>query len=72
MDKDSPCIPLGHIQTYFDLRKSLNLDADWLQQKIQFRVDNPHEIIEHIIGIEELCARYGYRADYLMRVGVTT
>ena len=27
---------------------------------------------EHIIGIEELCARYGYRADYLMRVGVTT
>ncbi|KGD64884.1 AraC family transcriptional regulator [Alcanivorax nanhaiticus] len=65
MDKDSPCIPLGHIQTYFDLRKSLNLDADWLQQKIQFHVDNPHEIIEHIIGIDQASFYRNAGIDYL-------
>ena len=27
---------------------------------------------EHYIGLDELCARYGYRSDYLLSVGVTT
>ena len=26
---------------------------------------------EHKIGIEELCARYGYRSEYLIKIGVT-
>ena len=25
-----------------------------------------------MVGLDELCARYGYRSDYLLRVGVTT
>ena len=27
---------------------------------------------EHLIGLDELCARFGYRQDYLLGVGVTT
>ena len=30
MDIDTPCIPLAHIQTYFDLRQTLVPDAEWL------------------------------------------
>ena len=26
---------------------------------------------EHKIGLEELCARFGYRSEYLINVGVT-
>jgi len=53
MDMDTPCIPLGHIQTYFDLRKSLKLEADWLQKRSRLTEDDPHEIIEVIIGIDQ-------------------
>ncbi|MFZ5756162.1 MAG: AraC family transcriptional regulator [Pseudomonadota bacterium] len=62
MDIDTPCIPLGHIQTYFDLRKSLVPDADWLQRKSQLNVRNPHEILETIIGIEP--------AEFYRRAGI--
>ncbi|MFZ5723413.1 MAG: AraC family transcriptional regulator [Pseudomonadota bacterium] len=70
MDLDTECIPLGHIQTYFDLRKSVVPDVDWLQRKSQLEmreVRDPHEIIQTIIGIEpaEFYRRAGidYRGD---------
>lgn len=53
MDLDTRCIPLGHIQTYFDLRKALIPDADWLEKRSQHVVHNPHEILEVIIGIDQ-------------------
>ncbi|MDP2227849.1 MAG: AraC family transcriptional regulator [Moraxellaceae bacterium] len=53
MDIDTECIPLGHIQTYFDLRKSMVPEADWLQKRTQIATRNPHEILEAIIGIDQ-------------------
>ena len=52
MDLDTECIPLGHIQTYFDLQKALVPDADWLQRRSQLAVRNPGELLETIIGID--------------------
>jgi AraC-like DNA-binding protein len=53
MDLDTACIPLGHIQTYFDLRKALIPDAGWLEKRSQHVMHNPHEILEAIIGIDQ-------------------
>lgn len=53
MDIDTECIPLGHIQTYFDLRKTMQLDIDWLVRRSQISVNNPHEILEAIIGLDQ-------------------
>lgn len=53
MDITTECIPLGHIQTYFDLRKSLVLEADWLQKKSLMNLNNPGEILENIIGLNQ-------------------
>src|SRR5690554_110393 len=53
MDLDTACIPLGHIQTYFDLRKSLVLEVDWLAKRSCIDARNPHEILEGIIGIDQ-------------------
>ena len=53
MDLDTPCIPLGHIQTYFDLRKSLVMDIEWLMKRTQLSANNPHEILEDIIGLDQ-------------------
>lgn len=53
MDLDTACIPLGHIQTYFDLRKSLVMEVDWLTKRSRINVRNPHEILEGIIGIDQ-------------------
>lgn len=53
MDLDTACIPLGHIQTYFDLRKSLVLEVDWLAKRSRIDARNPHEILEGIIGIDQ-------------------
>jgi len=53
MDLDTACIPLGHIQTYFDLRKSLVMEIDWLTKRSRISVRNPHEILEGIIGIDQ-------------------
>lgn len=53
MDIDTQCIPLGHIQTYFDLRKTIQLDIDWLTRRSQISLDNPHEILEAIIGLDQ-------------------
>ena len=51
MDIDTECIPLGHMQTYFDLRKGLVLKMDWLERRSQIRLNNPDEILDTIIGI---------------------
>lgn len=53
MDIDTKCIPLGHIQTYFDLRRALIPDANWLEKRSQHVMHNPHEILEAIIGIDQ-------------------
>lgn len=56
MDIDTECIPLGHIQTYFDLRKSLVPEVDWLQKRTQINpqdVRKPHELIECILGLDQ-------------------
>ncbi len=56
MDIDTECIPLGHIQTYFDLRKSLVPEVDWLQKRTQIRMQdmrNPHELIECLLGLDQ-------------------
>lgn len=67
MDVDTQCIPLGHIQTYFDLRKSLVPEVDWLLRKSRIQVRNPHELLEVIVGInhEDFYRRAGidYRPD---------
>lgn len=53
MDIDTRCIPLGHIQTYFDLRKALIPDAQWLHKRSRQVVHNPHEILEAVIGLDQ-------------------
>ena len=53
MDLDTACIPLGHIQTYFDMRKGIVLQADWLQRRSQLALANPHELLESIIGLDQ-------------------
>lgn len=67
MDINTKCIPLGHIQTYFDLRKSVVPDVGWLEKRSQLMVRNPHEILEAIIGLDpdEFYRRAGieYHAD---------
>lgn len=63
MDIDTACIPLAHIQTYFDLQRSLILDADWLQRRSQLSVRDPGELIETIIGIDQ--------ASFYRNAGIT-
>ena len=53
MDLDTECIPLAHIQMYFDLRKSLVPDVDWLLRRSRLPVNNPHELLEFIVGIDQ-------------------
>src|SRR5690606_40837782 len=64
MDLDTECIPLGHMQTYFDLRKGIILEADWLNQRSQLSLHNPHEIIEVIIGIDQQAFYRNAKIDY--------
>ncbi|PTQ90975.1 AraC family transcriptional regulator [Agitococcus lubricus] len=51
MDTTTLCIPLAHIQTYFDLRKSIIAQVDWLEKRSQLKFHNPHELLELIIGL---------------------
>ena len=56
MDIDTPCIPLAHIQTYFDLRQTLVPDPEWLGRRTQLAplmVRDPHELLELIVGIDQ-------------------
>lgn len=51
IDLDTKCIPLAHIQTYFDLRKGFVHDINWLEKRTKIQVNNPNEILEVILGI---------------------
>lgn len=61
MDLDTKCIPLGHIQTYFNLKKSIEVDAEWLMKRTAITADNPEELMQIIIGLDssEMYARAG-------------
>ncbi len=66
MDIDTPCIPLAHIQTYFDLRKTLVPDVDWLDKRAQITAlqRDPHELLELIVGIDQHDFYRNARIDY--------
>ena len=53
MDLDTECIPLGHIQTYFNIKKSIHNDADWLMRRSGISVSNPDEVMSTILGIDQ-------------------
>jgi|GEM_PF-359514 len=56
MDLDTECIPLGHIQTYFDLRKGIVLERDWLERRSRLTeqdVHNHSELVQVIIGLDQ-------------------
>ena len=66
MDLDTACIPLGHIQTYFDLRKGIVLEKDWLIRRSQLTeqdVENHGELLELITGIDQ--------ASFYRNAGIT-
>jgi AraC-like DNA-binding protein len=67
MDTSSECIPLGHIQTYFDLRRTLKLDATWLMDRAKLSVQKPDETLEAILGIDE--QRFFKNASIELRPG---
>jgi AraC-like DNA-binding protein len=52
MDLDTECLPLGHIQTYFNIKKSIEHDADWLMKRAGLTVANPDEIMSLITGLD--------------------
>ena len=52
MDLDTKCIPLGHIQTYFNLKKSIEVDADWLTKRTGITPDNPDDLMSAITGLD--------------------
>jgi AraC-like DNA-binding protein len=51
IDLDTKCIPLTHMQTYFDLRKGIVQDINWLEKRTKIQVNNPNEIFEMILSI---------------------
>ena len=56
MDIDTECIPLGHIQTYFDLRRGIVIERDWMVRHSRLTeadVRNLHELLELITGIDQ-------------------
>jgi hypothetical protein len=58
IDLDTKCIPLAHIQIYFDLRKEIVHDITWLEKRTKIQIDNPNEIFNMILGIDP---NYFYR-----------
>ncbi|MFI4919401.1 MAG: hypothetical protein ACHP65_07585 [Legionellales bacterium] len=51
IDLDTKCIPLAHMQSYFDLRKGIVHDIDWFAKRTKIQISNPNEILEVILGI---------------------
>lgn len=51
IDLDTKCIPLAHMQTYFDLRKGIVTEIDWLEKRTKLKINNPTEMVENILGI---------------------
>lgn len=64
MDIDTRCIPLGHIQTYFDLRRSIVPDPGWLMRKSQVNSRDPHELLNIIVGIDQQAFYSNAGIDY--------
>lgn len=64
MDLDTACIPLGHIQTYFDLRKALIPDVRWLVKRSRLEVPNPHEMLDLVLGIDQQAFYRNAGIDY--------
>jgi AraC-like DNA-binding protein len=65
MDLDSECIPLGHIQTYFDLRRSIVIERDWLMRHGRFSeadMRHHHQLLELITGFDQ--------EDFYRRAGI--
>jgi AraC-like DNA-binding protein len=52
MDLDTECLPLGHIQTYFNIKKSIEYDADWLMKRAGISVSNPDDFMKTITGLD--------------------
>ena len=48
---DTKCIPLAHIQSYFDLSKGITYDAKKLEQKTQLNISNPNAVLSAMMGI---------------------
>ncbi|MFN3712088.1 MAG: AraC family transcriptional regulator [Alcanivoracaceae bacterium] len=56
MDIDTECIPLGHIQTYFDLRRSIVIERDWLMRHSRLTeadMRHHHLLLELITGLDQ-------------------
>lgn len=51
IDLDTKCIPLAHMQTYFDLSKGIVQDINWLEQRTKLQINNPEEIFQLIQNI---------------------
>jgi AraC-like DNA-binding protein len=51
IDLDTKCIPLAHMQTYFDLRKGIVQDISWLEKRTKIQVNNPDEIFKMILDV---------------------
>ncbi|MDF1763265.1 MAG: AraC family transcriptional regulator [Oleibacter sp.] len=52
MDLDTECIPLGHIQTYLNIKKSIEFDSDWLMKRSGLAVSDPEEFMHSITGLD--------------------
>jgi AraC-like DNA-binding protein len=51
ISKDTKCIPLAHIQSYFDLSKGITYDHKTLEQKTQLNIPNPNTLLSAMMGI---------------------
>ena len=51
IDLDTKCIPLVHMQTYFDLSKGIVNDINWLEKRTKLQISNPDEIFKIIQNI---------------------
>jgi AraC-like DNA-binding protein len=53
IDLDTKCIPLAHLQTYFDLRKEIVEDINWLERLSKTHVSNPKDLFEKLHNINQ-------------------
>ncbi len=51
ISKDTKCIPLAHIQSYFDLSKGITYDPKKLEQKTLLNLPNPNLVLSAMMGI---------------------
>lgn len=51
MNLDTKCIPLGHIQTYFNLKQAIESDPARLVNQAAILLDNPEEVLHEIVHL---------------------